>query len=294
VFSLQSGLTRRHRAISRQLLWILGSPRSGSTWLVKMLDSCPGVNGVNEPSLGRHLAPFASEIPGARATDFDVNNCTLNRLAAGGDGYFFSERQSSSWVGPLGRMICERFATRGRRFDILAIQEPNGSQAADMIMRAIPEARFLFLLRDGRDVVDSERAAYAEGGWMTKRYPIRGIPAEARSAFIEEVAYRWVWRTLIVSEAFERHPGPKLMVRYEDLRERPEAEMKRILEWLGVTADVTAVVEQHAFDQTTVRGPNEFVRAASPGGWRENLNAAEQEAIAAIMQPTLERFGYSR
>ena len=291
MLSRKRGLSRGQRAFSRRLLWILGSPRSGSTWLLKMLDACPGVNGVNEPSIGRHLAPFTSEIPGARASDFGVENCTLNRVAAAGAGYFFSERDSATWVGPLGRMICERFSTRDR-FDVIAIQEPNGSQAADMIMRAIPEARFLFLLRDGRDVVDSERAAYAEGGWMTKRYPIRGVPAEDRLAFLEDAAFKWVWRTLIVNEAFERHPGPKLIVRYEDLRERPEAEMTRILEWVGITADVPAIVEQHSFDQAKVRGPKEFVRAASPGGWRENLTPGEQDATATIMQPTLDRFGY--
>ena len=256
-----------------------------------MLDSCPGVNGVNEPSLGRHLAPFMCEIPGAQPSDFGLDNCTLNRSAAAGSGYFFSERDSASWLGPLGQMICDRFSNRSR-YDVIAIQEPNGSQAADIIMRAIPEARLLFLLRDGRDVVDSERTAYAEGGWMTRRYPIRGMPADARAAFLEEAAHKWVWRTLIVNEAFEQHPGPRLMVRYEALRERPEVEMARICDWAGITADVPAIVERHAFERTKVRGPNEFARAASPGGWRDNLSAAELDAIAPIMQATLDRFGY--
>jgi hypothetical protein len=284
-------LSREQRTLSRRLLWILGSPRSGSTWLLKMIATCPGVTGVNEPSIGRHLAPFMCETPGFTASELDIENCTLNRMAAAGSGYFFSEAHSATWVDPLGRMLCERFSSRAE-FDLIAIQEPNGSQAADIIMGAIPEARFLFLLRDGRDVVDSEGAAYAEGGWMTKRYPMPGVPAAGRAAFLEESAYKWVWRTSIVNQAFERHPGPKLMVRYEDLREQPAAEMTRILDWLGITADVPAIVEQHAFDQAKVRGPREFVRAASPGGWRENLAPAEQDAIAAIMQPTLDRFGY--
>jgi len=256
-----------------------------------MLDSSPVVTAINEPSIGRHLAPFTCEIPGSAAPDFDPGNCTLNRMAADGESYFFSEPHSDTWVGPLGSMICERLATR-KEFKVIAIQEPNGSQAADIIMRSIPEARFLFLLRDGRDVVDSECAAYAEGGWMTKRYPMRGIHADERRAFLEESAYKWVWRTTIVSEAFERHPGPKLMVRYEALRERPQDEMTRVFEWAGIDADVGAIVEQHSFDRAAVRGPNEFVRAASPGGWRENLTADEQGMIQKIMQPTLDRFGY--
>jgi hypothetical protein len=287
----RNGLTRRQAAVSRRLLWIFGSPRSGSTWLLKMLDDLPGVTGVNEPFIGRHLAPFASDLPGMRATDFDVSTCTFNRLAGGGDGYFFAERHTDAWVRPLGQLICERFAVR-KNVDVIAIQEPNGSQGADMILRAVPQSRLLFLLRDGRDVVDSELAAYGTGGWMSRRYGITGVPAEDRRRFLEDAAWKWVWRTSIVKDAHERHPGPKLMVRYEELRPNAQSEMARIVGWLGLDADVTEVVERHDFGRVDERGPSEFARAATPGGWRENLSDDEQQLLEAIMGDTLRAFDY--
>ena len=43
----------------------------------------------------------------------------------------------------------------------IIVKEPNGSEAADLILGALPHAGVLFLLRDGRDVVDSW--AFASG-----------------------------------------------------------------------------------------------------------------------------------
>ena len=40
------------------------------------------------------------------------------------------------------------------------------------------------------------------------------------------------------------------------------------------------------------RGSGRFVRAASPGLWRQNLRPAEQEALEAIMGGTLRLVGY--
>lgn len=144
---------RRRAGVARRLLWIFGSPRSGSTWLLEMLVDCPE-SPINEPLIGLHLAPFVCDRPGIHAVDLDDANFTFNRIAGGNEGYFFSELHAEAWVEPLGRLICERFAVHGGT-DLVAVKEPNGSQAADVILRAVPQSRLLFLLRDGRDVIDS-------------------------------------------------------------------------------------------------------------------------------------------
>ena len=41
-----------------------------------------------------------------------------------------------------------------------------------------------------------------------------------------------------------------------------------------------------------MRGKRNGVRAASPGLWRENLSAAEQEAMQEILGPKLAELGY--
>lgn len=287
------GLLRdRHSSTEQRLLWILGSPRSGSTWLLRMLNDCRGVTGVDEPLIGLHLAPFVCDRPGSQAEDFDLTNFTFNRIARETRGYFFGERYRTAWREPLRALICARFAAQVRH-GLIAIKEPNGSQAADVILDAVPRSRLLFLLRDGRDVVDSVLDSLRAGSWLSEQFPIRGIDADVREEQVKNAAWKWVWQTEVVQEAFDRHKGPKLLVRYERLRAEPEAELARVLDWLGVSADVGALVERHAFERLEKRGPGSFNRSATPGGWRVNLSEREQATLEEIMGPTLRRFGFA-
>ena len=282
---------RRQRSIERRLAWILGSPRSGSTWLLEMLVASDEVLPSDEPNIGLHLAPFASDRPGMHAADFDEGDCTMYRFGRRHDGYFFSDRHRASWRGPLRSLICERYAHAGD-WKVVAIKEPHGAQAADLISLVVPRSRFLFLLRDGRDVVDSQLAGLLPDGWLTREYGLRPLAADDRRSFIESAARQWVWRTTIAREAFEAHPGPKLRMRYEDLRRDAESELATVFEWLGLAADASSIARDHAYDRAETRGPTERVRSARPGTWRENLDSGEQELLTEIMGPTLRRAGY--
>jgi hypothetical protein len=287
------------RTIERQLVWIFGSPRSGSTWLLSMLNEHPRVVPVDEPLIGLHIAPFVADRPGSFAEDLDIDNFSFNRLAAGGGGYFFSERFQNVWQPLLRDLIRGRFAPvarRGGRKSLVVIKEPNGSQAADMILRALPRSRLLFLLRDGRDVVDSEVAAFMAGSWMSARYPmIRGIEPHEREEFLVQAAYKWGWQTEVVQQAFAEHPGPKLLMRYEDLLADTVKQLGDAFEWLGLEidkAELAGIAERHSFQQVVDTGPHRFHRAARPGDWRRNLSPAERALVEEAIGARLETLGY--
>lgn len=281
------------RSVERRLVWILGSPRSGSTWLLKMLAEHPRVVPINEPQIGLHLAPFVSDWPGWDPSEVG-DEFTFNRLARKFHIYFFSRQHESVWLPDLRRMICRRISVYGNRRSLFAIKEPNGSQAADVILRALPRSHLLFLLRDGRDVVDSELAASVPGSWLSGHGSgFAGIEDTRRTEFLAQAAHKWVWRTKVVREAFAVHSGPKLQVRYEDLLAAPAEHLARIVTWMGLDdSDVPAIVARHEFTQGGQHGPKEFARAANPGGWRENLRRDEQEVVQALMEPELREFGY--
>jgi hypothetical protein len=187
-----------------------------------------------------------------------------------------------------------------RRRAEVVIKEPNGSQSADLLMEALPGSRLLFLLRDGRDVVDSELAGNTQGAWVTKEFPgatgIGDTDAD-RLAFVAQSARKWLWRTEVTERAYEAHPGPKLLVRYEDLLAEPETHLRGILGWMGLSVpdDVLArAIEKHAFDNVPAdrKGEKGFYRAARPGLWRENLTGDEQRAVAEIIGAKLRAVGY--
>jgi hypothetical protein len=304
-------LARRSRdgvdeAFDSRLVWLFGSPRSGSTWVMRQLAGHPAVVPVNEPLIGQHLGPFFSDEPGIRAEDLDSSNFTPNRYLRDAGQYFFAAEFRDVWVPHLGALIRARFHAHAaaRSSDVplsetfLVIKEPHGSQAADLIMEALPQSRLLFLLRDGRDVVDSELAAAAKGSWLGDVFPVvGGIGDDERLAFVEQSAHKWLWRTEVVEQAYAAHQGPKLLVRYEDMLANPAGQLRRVFHWLGLEigeGELGALVESQSFERLPAehRGPDKIFRAAQPGLWRENLTTDEQDVAERVMGPKLRELGY--
>ena len=287
-------------------MWVFGSPRSGSTWLLRVLGDHDSIVPVNEPMLGWYLGPFLSDLPGFGSTALDSRNFTLRQVQDEKPSQFFAGEFEHAWRPALGRMMRERFAAHVQRYPpgngaeraLVLIKEPNGSQSADIIMSALPRARFLFLLRDGRDVVDSDLAAHMPGAWVTKEFPgAQGLSDAERLPFVVQSARKWLWRTEVTQRAYDAHPGPKLTMRYEDLLADPRAHMRALLDWLALDmpdAELEATLDRHAFENVPAerRGSLEFFRAASPGLWRENLTAEEQAAMEDVIGPKLRELGY--
>jgi len=299
-------IARADRDFESRLVWLLGSPRSGSTWLMRLLASHEAVIPFNEPQIGTYLSPFMCDLPGMHAQDFDASNFTLRRIQEKGKFQFFSDEFKDVWLPPLRKLMRERFLAHALRYPaqvpfsrtVVAIKEPNGSQSADVIMAALPRSRLLFLLRDGRDVVDSELAANLEGSWVGALFSeARGVTSEERLSFVTQSAHKWLWRTSVVQEAYAAHEGPKLLVRYEELRREPLNGLRAILDWIGLPMPeprLRELVDELSFERIPKesRGPKQFSRAATPGLWRESLSHEEQAAVLDVIAPKLRELGY--
>jgi Sulfotransferase family len=219
-------------------------------------------------------------------------------------GKFFAAKYADVWVPGLRRLLNDRLRAHLERDSggkaageaLLLVKEPNGSQSADVIMRAQPTARLLFLLRDGRDVVDSELASFAVGGWQERHFShMQGVTEEERLDFVLRSAYQWLWRTEVVETAFDHHRGPKHLLRYEDLLHEPERHVEELFEWLGLSLepiDLTAVVDRLRFEKLPDRGADKFNRSATPGAWRDNLRPEERAAVERILSDKLRELGY--
>jgi LPS sulfotransferase NodH len=280
-----------------RLVWIMGSSRSGSTWLLRMLAELDGAVPIDDPHIGHHLGVWRP-IPLAWAAGKEEPELTtLDEVKADRESYLFSGEYEETWRPLLGRLILGRFAAQaGDRTGPVFVKEP-GSQAAELILSLFGRSHLVFLLRDGRDVVDSWLSAYQEDSWAQQEgaFP---LAAEGRESFIRWQASVWSYRTQAVSRAFARHdPARRVLVRYEDLREDPVRELGRICEAIGKAPDferLATIAEAHDFDRvpTWDKGDAEEIRAASPGGWRQNLSPAEQRVMTEALGDTLISFGY--
>jgi hypothetical protein len=284
-----------------RLAWIFGSSRSGSTWLLKMLSDFAGVVPVDDPHLGHHLGVWRPiPLAWAAAEEPPQELTTLLDLKAEEPGYFFAERYRDSWWGPLRELIAARFEAQadvlgdGRRPSAFVVKEP-GSHAAPLLTELFPGSKVIFLLRDGRDVVDSWLDGYRQGSWAIPggAFP---VSEEGRIPLIRWLAAVWAVRSRAVRKAYESRPeGSRLLIRYEALRERTAETLTDVCGVLGLDPSMAAeVAERHSFERVPVeaRGPRRVIRAARPGSWRENLSLAEQEALHEALGPALEEFGY--
>src|SRR5439155_8283178 len=183
---------------------------------------------------------------------------------------------------------------------LMVIKEVNGSHGADLVMPLFPGSRMIFLVRDGRDVLDSMIDANRPGGWTGKRRWGRpGFRSNLeRLDFVRENARNWTARMNACSRALDAHdPELRLRVRYEDLLEDTASGLGEIARWLELPSGpkrMESIGAQHAFDALPEqgRGPGKLTRAATPGAWREGLTSEEQEIAKEIMRPTLEELGY--
>jgi hypothetical protein len=287
------------------MAWIFGSSRSGSTWLLRMLGDHGDVVPLNEPHIGHHLGIWRP-IPLAWATAEEPPELTtLTDVKRERPDYFFSDRFADVWRPALKEFILTRFgahlaeATSDDRAEEprLVIQEPGGSHVADMIMSIFPRASLVFLLRDGRDVVDSWLDAYRRGTWAEREgaYPLSTL---GRLAFVRWQSEVWLYRTEATMRAFERHNAKRrVLVRYEDLQKDPARELQRICAMLDLPRPqrmLRGIAEAHAYENVPPeeRGAGSETRWAEPGRWREGMKADEIAVMNEVMGEKLVELGY--
>jgi hypothetical protein len=289
-----------------RLVWIFGSSRSGSTWLLRMLSEIDGAVPIDDPHLGHHLGVWRP-IPLAWATaDSRPELTSLTEVKRNRRSYLFSDRYRNAWAPALRHLIvtrfeaqaCEVLAARPQpaAHPLVIIKEP-GSQVADLILSLFPKSRMIFLLRDGRDVVDSWMAAHRPGSWALAEGAFAVAP-EGRESLIRWQAAVWAYRTAVVQRAYRAHdPARRVMVRYEDMLCAPARELRRVCESLAIevpTERLERIGREHSFSSVPrhERGADKPIRSARPGGWRRHLTPAEQRAMHEAMAERLAEVGY--
>ena len=317
-------LPLREEELESRLVWIFGSPRTGSTWLLELLahplslearsqlgfrapddlarplDVLP----INESLLPTHIMMPA---PGALATRTPTRIRVMEDVFGELAGYFFSEQFEDVWRPAVRKLAHARFhahlerAAATYQFDeraIIVIKEPNGSHAAPAIMSIQEPARMIFLHRDGRDVVDSLLTMNAPGGMIAAWRGTAAETPEQRLALIREESLNWVARTTATERAFqERPPELRWRVSYEELMDDTPGRIGAMMGWLGLERDPAAiaeVIDAHAFGSPgqSSSGAAATRRAATPGLWRQNLSQDESALAHEIMGTKLAELGY--
>ena len=323
-YSATAGLHFDDQEFESRIVWMWSPPRSGSTWLLQMLAHplSPWTKGVGNvlgfvtpeswqgtvdaiPVLTTYVANHLLPTAGAENYSEDLVPVTFSSALGlrNRANYFFSSKYEDAWRPEVRRMmlvryhrIVERTAARyDVRSPLVFLKEAGGGHAAPLVMSMFPRSKLLFLVRDGRDSVDSQTAANQPGGWL----PMGGwTTPEEREKFIRSRARTWTGDVAAIERAFEAHP-PELrkMVRYEDLLADPASSLGSLVEWLGLPRSerwLAETVEANAFESLApeTKGASKFFRSATPGAWRKNMTAEDAAVLESIMGTKLREFGY--
>ena len=266
------------------IVWIFGTGRVGSTWLMRMVDELEGQTLWREPMVGflfGYLYYLWSDEK-YRATK-----------------HFILGRDRKSWLRSMRNFVLEEARSRFpevRGDDYLVVKEPNGSIGAPLLMEAMPESRMVLLVRDPRDVVASALDASRQGSWVHDRLNMPGSPAdEDPITFVESRAHKYLWYVGNSKLAYDAHNGSKVLVKYEDLRADTFGTMRRLYAELGIDVDqgeLARAVEEHAWENVPEdrKGEGKFHRKARPGGWREDLTEEQARTVERITAPLLKEF----
>ena len=269
---------------TEQLIWMFGSPRTGSTWLSRMIAELDNQKRWHEPYVGLLFGSFIYE-------RLEGNTKLLNN-----PGFIMGEPYRKAWLDSIRNFVVEGAVARYpnlRDDQYLVIKEPNGSIGAPLLMEATPESRMIFLIRDPRDVVASRMDAFEKGSWSAQNRDYDTV--EKLYAFTKHLAEDYVKVVSQVQRAYEAHPGKKVLVRYEDLRVDTVSTLEAMYAALRIEVDesqLEAAVAKHSWEQIpdSDKGSGKFYRKAAPGGWREDLSPEQIKLVEDITGPILSRF----
>lgn len=264
--------TDRFSTRVRRPIFVLGAPRSGTTFL----GSCVG----RLPDVSYHFEP--------RVTKAMARNVY--------DGSWSPARARRWFRGYYGALLAAA-GHGGLRF---AEKDPENCFIVPFLVDTFPDAVFLHVIRDGRDVAVS----HAEQPWLAAASAGTGRRGRAGTAWgpharfwveperREEFATvpdltrtAWMWRRFTESALDQLAALPKdlvLELRYETAVSRPAETADRVADFLSVDAAGRRALHE-GFGTA---------RPGSVGRWRSTLDAARLAEIEKEAGPLLDRLGY--
>jgi hypothetical protein len=242
----------------RNVIFIVGLGKSGSTWMAEMFASIPGFD---------QFTPVGWHVPGKAHVDaMDLYEGFENEFAR----------------------------------KLAVVKGHTWGKAGNLALLGRAGLPYLITMRDPRDVIISSYYYIRKDPAHFDHHNTRGslgdyIQHKLKSGEFDREVLDWMrlWTK-------DRDPGKSLILRYEDMLERPEESFRHALDFLGIILDDAAVggiVRKNSFAEKTRRVPgtedvNSFRRKGISGEWREVLSEEQKRLFAGQGEDVIRSLGY--
>jgi sulfotransferase family protein len=287
-----------HAAISdlrkKQIFFVGGVIKSGTTWLQLLLDAHPQVSCKGEGHFMR-LVPLLRRALDQHGQLIAEKNQTIFKELAGYPCLGAEDYQyllASSIALYLLRQSETKSATRA-----VGEKSPRNLEFFDVFNALFPTVKFIHIVRDGRDC--------AVSGWF---HNLRVTPEWVKKTYGSMEGYvtsfidNWAKDVSAAQAVGDAHPMQVRQVRYEDLTANTERTLADLFNFLDVDASPSVLAECRSaasFERLSggraagEENANSFFRKGVTGDWRNHLSP---DVIATIHQRAgiwLDRFGYN-
>jgi len=274
---------------SRAPVFVLGSPRSGTTLLYDMLLSAGGFAVyLAESNVFNLLVPHFGDLRVGsnrqRLLDAWINSKLFR--ASGVDATHIRGQLDRSRNG--GEFLCTLMG------EICAVQgmprwaenSPEGMLYLPLIKKLIPDALFVHILRDGRDVAAS----------LGRLRYVRAFPWEDRHGLLGCGLY-WEWMVEHGREFGRSAPADYMEIRFEDLLARPQETLNQIAPFIGQALDYE-VIQRAAYGSVTKPNTSFRQEAGKPefnpvGRWKNIFPPDQLLRFERLVGNTLANLGYA-
>lgn len=254
------------------IVFLCGFPSSGTDLLKNLMNAHREIFIGGEfprlPALARHYGAIVPEASGVQAVKDIVASDVYGNLS-------YRELQGEiTWPARFDDLYVDLLCPRAVRWT--GNKTPQNSENVDRLNALFPDARYILIVRDVRDVALSWRNKWGKD-------PLR-------------CAERWNARMLQAARLLGQHArGRFLVVTYERLIDDPASVARAICDFLDLGFD-ERMCHYHEFVTDKVAGKlnyGEPIISENKEKWRAELPRGEIQRIEEIALPAMKEFGYA-
>ncbi len=270
-----------------KIIFIGGAGRSGTTLVQKLLVIHSKIAGGEQFEYLHYLMPVYN-----RMKEMDQLGMVKDKPY-----HFFNQAQLNDyWKGFIEQFFVNVFKLK-EGAEYFSEKTTANIYVADTLLDLFPDSKFIYVYRDGRDVVSSHKQ-------VNLRYKQNNKPAFTKHVVPYISMY---WRD-VTSLAHKLKSNPKysnrvFALRYEALVTNPEDVLKKLMDFIGEPLEAKQL-DPSAFSSDALKMNvvdniwynekmfTQKINTGNIGKWREDLNVIEKFIVNTLLAYRLQREGY--